>query len=98
MKPCVKAIVLLCCLSAGAAIPAADSRAGALPGVRTDHGTLPPDAPGELKRLVGEYGSAEDRLTIYEAGGDLFADGHGLHQVPLRRLSATRFSAGGAAQ
>lgn len=98
MNPCVKAIVLLCCLSAGAAIPAAASWADPMPGTPADHGSLPPDAPSELKRLVGEYGSAEDRLTIYEAGGDLFADGHGLHRAPLRRLSATRFSAGGATQ
>jgi zinc D-Ala-D-Ala dipeptidase len=51
----------------------------------------PPDAPDELKRLIGEYrGSAA--LTIYEAGGQLHAEGLGLHQAPLRRLTASRFS------
>jgi D-alanyl-D-alanine dipeptidase len=51
----------------------------------------PPDAPRELKRLIGEYRST-DALTIYEADGQLRAEGLGLHQAPLRRLTATRFS------
>jgi zinc D-Ala-D-Ala dipeptidase len=53
---------------------------------------LPRDAPSELKRLIGEYRSAEAQLTTYEAGGQLFADGLGLHHAALRRLTATRFS------
>jgi zinc D-Ala-D-Ala dipeptidase len=65
-----------------------------------DSGNLPVDAPSELKRLIGEYSSADTReygpeatrLTIAEAGGKLFAEGLGLHSVPLRRLAATRFS------
>ena len=53
----------------------------------------PPDAPRDLKRLIGEYRSADAKLTIYEAGGQLRADGLGLNQAPLRQLAATRFSA-----
>ena len=51
----------------------------------------PPDAPSDLKRLIGEYRSA-DALTIYEADGQLRAEGLGLHEAPLHRLTATRFS------
>jgi len=51
----------------------------------------PPDAPGDLERLIGEYRSA-DALTIYEADGQLRAEGLGLHATPLHRLTATRFS------
>ena len=51
----------------------------------------PPDAPSDFKPLIGEYRSA-DALTIYEAGGQLRAEGLGLHEAPLQRLTATRFS------
>jgi D-alanyl-D-alanine dipeptidase len=51
----------------------------------------PTDAARDLKRLIGEYRST-DALTIYEAGGQLHAEGVGLHQAPLRRLTATRFA------
>ena len=54
---------------------------------------LPPDAPRDLKRLIGEYRSPDANLTIYEAGGQLRAQGLGLNQAPLRQLAATRFSA-----
>jgi zinc D-Ala-D-Ala dipeptidase len=53
----------------------------------------PPDAPRDLKRLIGEYRAPDEKLTIYEAGGQLHADGLELHQALLRRLSATHFSA-----
>lgn len=58
----------------------------------------PPDAPRELKRLIGEYGvgdygAAGDWLTVYETDGQLFADGLGLHRAHLRALSATQFTA-----
>jgi D-alanyl-D-alanine dipeptidase len=67
-------------------------------------GNLPADAPSELKQLIGEYssadtrdyGPAETRLTIGEAGGNLFAEGFGLHSAPLRRLAAMRFSVAAA--
>jgi zinc D-Ala-D-Ala dipeptidase len=57
---------------------------------------LPPEAPSELKRLIGEYRSEDAALTVYEENGRLFADGFNLHRTPLRRLSATRFSADAA--
>jgi D-alanyl-D-alanine dipeptidase len=53
----------------------------------------PPDAPRDLKRLIGEYRAPDEKLTIYEAGGQLRADGLGLHQTTLQRVSATRFFA-----
>ena len=53
---------------------------------------IPPEAPKDLKALIGEYRSADAQLTLYEAGGRLRADGLGLHEAPLRRLSATRFA------
>jgi len=52
----------------------------------------PADAPGDLKSLIGEYRSADAKLTIYEAGGQLRAQGLGLNQTPLRQLTSTRFS------
>jgi D-alanyl-D-alanine dipeptidase len=52
----------------------------------------PGDAARDLKRLIGEYRSADAKLTIYEAGGQLRAEGVGLHQALLLRLTATRFS------
>ncbi|HEV7358354.1 MAG TPA: M15 family metallopeptidase [Steroidobacteraceae bacterium] len=57
---------------------------------------LPPDAPSDLKRLIGEYRSGEAALTVYEVNGALFADGFTMHQTPLRRISATRFLADAA--
>ena len=60
--------------------------------------SLPPrDPPSELKRLIGEYGSADARLTVYEEGGALFADGLDLRRAQLRRLGATKFSVDDAA-
>lgn len=77
----MKNILCLLCLST-ALIGATESRADA----------IPQEAPSALKRLIGEYRSADSQLTVYEAGGHLFADGLGLHQAPLRRLSATHFA------
>lgn len=54
---------------------------------------LPREAPGELKRLIGEYRSGDTALTVYEVDGALFADGFTLHQVPLKRISAKSYSA-----
>src|ERR1700723_57280 len=61
---------------------------------------IPNDASSEQKKLIGEYsavetadyGPAETRLSIGEAGGKLFADGFGLHLAPLRQMTATRFA------
>jgi D-alanyl-D-alanine dipeptidase len=76
----VKNILLLLCCSAGL-IVAAESFAE----------PIPRDAPIELKRLLGEYRSGDGQLTVYESNGRLYVDGLGLHQMPLRRLSATQF-------
>lgn len=77
-----KTILLLLLLCGGAI---ADSQLSA-------DATPPRDAPGELKRLLGEYRSADAKLTIYEAGGQLYAEGLGLHQALLHRTAVTRFS------
>jgi len=53
---------------------------------------LPPEAPSDLKRLIGEYRATGAELTIYEADGQLRAEGLGLHQALLRRLGTTRFA------
>jgi D-alanyl-D-alanine dipeptidase len=96
--------ILALLLSAAAVVSATDTWADTIPPIRLAQGTLPADAPSELKRLIGEYSSAdtraygpdETRLTIGEAAGELFADGFGLHAAPLRRLGALRFSVAGA--
>jgi zinc D-Ala-D-Ala dipeptidase len=81
---------LLLVLMSGAAIGATNSYvADATLEIAAE--AAPPDAPRELKRLIGEYRST-DALTIYEADGQLRAEGLGLHQAPLRRLTATRFA------
>jgi D-alanyl-D-alanine dipeptidase len=88
-----KTFLMMLVLSASAGAATSSSAADTL--LKSSAGTvgLPRDASRELKRLIGEYRSAEAQLTIYEASRQLFADGLGLHQVPLRRLTATRFSA-----
>jgi D-alanyl-D-alanine dipeptidase len=87
----VRHFLLLLLLSGGAIAAAHVSAANANPGITAD-ASAPDDAPRDLKRLIGEYRSMDDKLTIYEAGGQLRAEGLGLHQAPLRRLTATRFS------
>ena len=77
----VKNMLYVLCLSAGL-ILAAESRADALPA----------EAPQQLKALIGEYRASDAQLTVYEAGGHLYADGLGLHEAQLRRLSATRYA------
>lgn len=84
--------LLMLVLSAGAPVTALSSAADTHLGSAADAVGLPRDAPSELKRLIGEYRSADAQLTIYEAGGQLCAEGLGLHHARLRRLSATHFS------
>jgi D-alanyl-D-alanine dipeptidase len=79
-------IFLLAGLGAGA------SHADAVAPIHAAHERLPPDAPTELKRLIGDYRSADAQLTVYESGGALFVQGSGLQEAPLQRRSATRFS------
>jgi D-alanyl-D-alanine dipeptidase len=89
----VRHLLWVVLLSAGAVATAQVAAADANPGIVAEAAT-PPDAPPDLKRLIGEYRSADAKLTIYEAGGRLRAEGLGLHQASLERLAATRFSAG----
>lgn len=100
-----KTVAPLLSLAIVVVITATASWADSSPVSHSERGSLPGDAPKELKRLVGEYSSAdtgdhrpqETRLTIGEAGGNLFAEGLGLHSAPLRRLAAMRFSVVGSA-
>jgi D-alanyl-D-alanine dipeptidase len=95
-----RAKTFLSMLVLSAAVGIATSSAAADTPLRStaDAVGLPREAPTELKRLIGEYRSAEAQLTIYEAGGQLFADGLGLQhalglqRARLRRLTATRFA------
>jgi D-alanyl-D-alanine dipeptidase len=92
---CRQTILLLIILLAGVGPNA--SHADAVPVVRAAAERLPPDAPSQLKRFIGEYRSADAQLTVYESGGELFAQGSGLRSAPLRKRSATRFFAAGGA-
>lgn len=91
MRTRIRQLVWLLLISAGAVAATQVAAADANPGIFAG-AAPPPDAPRDLKRLIGEYRSANSKLTIYEAGGQLRANGDGLNQAPLRRLSATRFS------
>jgi zinc D-Ala-D-Ala dipeptidase len=51
-----------------------------------------PDVSGALMRWVGQYGTEDSLLTIYEEHGRLCADGRELHQVMLARRSSTSYS------
>lgn len=96
------AVGLLLCCAWIALATTAGCRTESLASHATDQAKPPPDAPPELKRLIGEYGVGEPAagehaaddglLTVYEAGGQLFAEGLGLHQMHLRLLAAARFS------
>jgi D-alanyl-D-alanine dipeptidase len=86
-----KRYLLVLLLSGGAIAAAHVSAADANSGTTTE-ASAPKDAQRDVKRLVGEYRAADDKLTIYEAGGQLRAEGLGLHEALLRRLTATRFS------
>jgi D-alanyl-D-alanine dipeptidase len=50
---------------------------------RADDGP-PPPAPAAIAPLVGEYGTPDAILTIYESGGVLMADGRGLKTTALK--------------
>ena len=91
MRTHIRTLLWFLLLSAGAVATAQVAVADASPGIVAE-AAPPPDAPPALKRLIGEYRSAEAKLTIYEAGGQLHAEGLGLNQATLRQLSATRFS------
>lgn len=54
---------------------------------------IPAEPAGELAALIGEYGSRDRLLTVYEENGRLLADGIDWNRVILRRLGPTRFAA-----
>lgn len=43
----------------------------------------PPDPAPAMLRLIGEYGTGDNLLEIYESSGRLYADGDGFHQAQL---------------
>jgi D-alanyl-D-alanine dipeptidase len=56
----------------------------------------PPVAPGpKVGGLVGEYGTPDAILTVYEAGGAVLANGRGLAAAPLTRRTALAYEAPG---
>src|SRR5258706_12987166 len=46
-------------------------------------GALPPPPPETIGRLLGQYGTADNVLTVYEADGRLFADAPTLRRSPM---------------
>jgi D-alanyl-D-alanine dipeptidase len=55
---------------------------------------LPPTPPPAVSRLLGQYGTPGDILTVYEADGRLLADGRGLSQAQLTPVGPNRYSVG----
>ena len=54
---------------------------------------LPPAPPEAVAGRLGQYGTADNILTVYESGGRLFADGRGLKQPPLTPTGPGRYRA-----
>ena len=54
---------------------------------------LPPAPPEAVAGRLGQYGTADNILTVYESGGRLFADGRGLKQAPLTPAGPGRYRA-----
>ena len=52
---------------------------------------IPREPDPALMRWVGQYGSEDSLLTIYEEHGALYADGMGLHQASLRSKNSTTY-------
>ncbi len=55
---------------------------------------LPPAPPEAIAGRLGQYGTADSILTVYESEGRLFVDGHGFRQAPLTPAGAGRYKAG----
>jgi len=83
-------LLLLCC-ACTVLTTAAGCRTEPVANAAAEQQIPPPDAPRELKTLIGEYGAANDWLTVYEADGQLYADGLGLNRARLRPVAASRF-------
>ena len=59
----------------------------------TNTGVLIPPEPGPaLMRWVGQYGSPDSLLTVYEDQGRLFADGRDLHRVSLTARGSNAYA------
>jgi D-alanyl-D-alanine dipeptidase len=54
---------------------------------------IPAEPDGEMAALIGEYGSPDRVLTVYEENGRLLADGIDWNRALLRRVGPTRFAA-----
>ena len=54
---------------------------------------LPLAPPQAVASRLGQYGTADNILTVYESEGRLFADGHGLKQTPLTPVGQGRYRA-----
>jgi len=52
---------------------------------------LPPAPSQAIAGRLGQYGTADNILTVYEADGRLFADGRGLKQTPLTAVGPGRY-------
>jgi D-alanyl-D-alanine dipeptidase len=55
---------------------------------------LPPAPTADIADLLGQYGTADNILTIYESEGGLYADGRGLKEEPLSPTGSGRDRAG----
>jgi D-alanyl-D-alanine dipeptidase len=54
---------------------------------------LPPPPPSAVADRLGQYGTADSIVTVYESEGRLFADGRGLKQAPLTPAGRDRYRA-----
>lgn len=54
-------------------------------------GKAPPPPPPAIAELVGDYGTPDNILTVYEADGGLMADGRGLKAVALKAAGRDRY-------
>jgi D-alanyl-D-alanine dipeptidase len=52
---------------------------------------MPHEPEPALMRWVGQYGTEDSLVTIYEDHGQLYADGRGLHQAPLKPKNSTSY-------
>lgn len=52
----------------------------------------PPPPPPAIAEAVGEYGTGDNLLTVYEKDGQLYLTGHGLDAAALWQLSPGRYA------
>jgi D-alanyl-D-alanine dipeptidase len=72
-----------------------DARAFDSPAEAIAQGPIPAPPAAALRPLIGEYGVGEELLSIYEAGGQLHANGRGLDQVLLHADGTLQFTSTG---